>query len=360
MRALRLPIIAALVAIGLTFALVALIEGTASIGLFAIAMRHAHLAEEQFTERDTLLGWTNVPNADKPNLFGPGRSLRINGQRFRHAGELVAVPPAGKKRVICSGDSFTLGYGVDDSKTWCALLAADEPSLETVNMGEAGYGIDQAYLWYVRDGLPLHPQVHVFAFITDDFYRMQSGRFVGFPKPMLALDGTRLYTVGVPVPKPGLGPFTERFLRAVRTLRSFALLEYLSPSRRSAPAQATSATAAPAATWNVARAVLRDLAVRGSEGGTKLIVVFLPTIDDFKGKGSDTWRRWIRDAAETDNYDYVDLVEELRRVSPDSVDGLFIPRGQLSFRAAAGHYSEAGNLWVEKQLRTRVPVLAGR
>jgi hypothetical protein len=359
MRALRLPIIAALVAIGLLFALLALVEGTASLGLFAIAMRHAHFVEEHFTERDTLLGWINIPNAYKPNLFGTGRSLRINGQRFRHTGELAAVPPAGKKRVVCSGDSFTLGYGVDDPKTWCALLAADEPSLETVNMGQAGYGIDQAYLWYVRDGLPLHPQVHVFAIITDDFRRMQTDRFGGFPKPRLALDRSGLHTVGVPVRKPGLGPFKVRLLNTMRTLRSFELLEHFSPSSRASSASATSASAS-AATWDVTRAVLRDMDVRDSLAGAKFIVVYLPTIDDFKGKASDRWRQSIQDAAKQDNYDYVDLVEELRRVSPDSVDGLFIPRGQLAFRGAAGHYTEAGNLWVEKLLRARVPILAGR
>jgi hypothetical protein len=359
MRALRLPIIATIATICLSFALVALIEGTASIGLFVLAMRDAHFVEEHFTERDTLLGWINLPNTRKPDLFGRGRSLNLNGQRFRHSGELAPTPPAGKKRVVCSGDSFTLGYGVDDSKTWCALLAVDEPSLETVNMGQAGYGIDQAYLWYVRDGLSLRPQLHVFSFINDDFRRMTTDRFGGFPKPRLALGPNGLHTVGVPVPKPGLGPFKVRFLNTVRTLRSFALLERFRPSGGGG-ASALANPAVADATWKVARAAMRDLAVRDSAMGAKLVVVYLPTIDDFKGKASDRWRQSAREAAQQDGYQYVDLVEDLRKVSPDSVDGLFIPRGQLSFRGAAGHYTEAGNVWVEKLLRERVPALAGK
>lgn len=358
MRALRLPIIAALVVVVVSFALVALIEGTASLGLFALAMRDSHFVEEHFTERDTLLGWINIPGAKRPNLFGPGRSLTINGQRFRHTGELAAVPPAGKKRVVCSGDSFTLGYGVDDQNTWCALLARDEPSLETVNMGQAGYGIDQAYLWYVRDGLPLRPQVHLFALITDDFRRMTTNRFGGFPKPQLALGTNGLHTVGVPVPNPGLGPFKVRLLNNVRSLRSFALLNRFSPSGESGVASVPSSAAK--ATWDVARAALRDMARRDSLAGAKLVVVYLPTIEEFKGKGSDRWRQLIQESARLDNYEYLDFVEELRRVPPDSVDGLYIPRGQLAFRGAAGHYTEAGNRWVEKLLRERVPALAGR
>ena len=356
MKRLRLPIIAALAVICLSFAAVALVEGTASLALFALAMRNAHLVEEHFTERDTLLGWINIPNASKPDLFGPGRSLRINGQRFRHAGELAAVAPAGKKRVICSGDSFTLGYGVDDTQTWCALLAADEPSLETVNMGQAGYGLDQAYLWYVRDGLPLRPQVQLFSIINDDFRRMNIDRFGGFPKPRLAVDSSgALRTVGVPVPNPGTGPFMARLLTTVRTLRAFQALQQVAPVGQGRATQVDSA-----GTRNVARALMRDMAVRDSAIGAKLVVVYLPTIDDFKGKASDSWRQSVRDAAAQDGYQYVDLVEELRRLSPDSVDGMFIPRGQLAFRGAAGHYTEAGNVWVEKLLREKVPVLAGK
>jgi len=358
MRALRLPIIAAVAAICLLFGVVALIEGTASLALFARSMRQAHLVEEHFTERDTLLGWINLPNTSKPNLFGAGRSLNLNGQRFRHAGELAPVAPAGKKRVICSGDSFTLGYGVDDTKTWCALLAVNAPSLETVNMGQAGYGVDQAYLWYVRDGLPLHPQVQLFSIINDDFRRMGLERFGGFPKPRLAVDSAgQVRTVGVPVPKPGFGPFMARVQSTFRSLRTFELLQQFSSGDNSNPG---ASAMSQAATWDVTRAVLRDMAVRDSAIGTKFVVVYLPTLDDFKYKASDKWRESIRDASAKDNYEFVDLVEELRQVAPDSVDRLFIPRGQLAFRGAAGHYTEAGNVWVENLLRTRVPVLSGK
>ncbi len=358
MRALRLPIIAALVAICLSFVAVALVEGTASLALFAQAMRQAHFVEEHFTERDTLLGWINLPSASKPNLFGKGRSLTINRQRVRHVGDLAPTAPAGKKRVICSGDSFTLGYGVDDPKTWCALLATDAPSLETVNMGQAGYGLDQAYLWYLRDGLQLKPQVHVFSFITDDFRRMQTDRFGGFPKPQLSVDSSGVvHTVGVPVRTPGLGPFTARLLTTIRTLRSFALLQQFGIGNSSTAAASAQANGA---TWKVARAALRDMAVKDSVAGAQFIVVYLPTIDDFKGKNSDKWRKSLQEAAAQDGYVAIDLVDELRKVSPDSVDGLFIPRGQLAFRGAAGHYTEAGNVWVEQLLRAKVPVLAGK
>ena len=354
MRRLRLPILAAVVMICLTFVVLAVIEGAASLALFARSIYGAHLAEEHFTERDTLLGWISAPNTSKPNMFGAGKSLNINAQRFRHSGDVTPVPTAGKKRVVCSGDSFTLGYGVDDTRTWCALLASNEPSLETVNMGQGGYGIDQAYLWYVRDGIPLRPQVHVFSIIHDDFFRMVGDRFLGFPKPTLALDsGGRLRTVGVPVPNPGLGPFRERLLKNVRSLRAFQLLEALSSeARRSSPSPTS-------ATWDVARVIFQDLAARDSGIGAKFVVVYLPTLDQFKGHASDKWRQRIREAAATDRYEFVDLVPDLRRLAPDSVDRLFIPPGELGFFGAAGHFTDAGNVWVERLLRERIPELDG-
>ena len=64
MRALRLPILATLVAICLLLAVVAWIEGTASLGLAAISMRNAHLAEEIFTD-DTLLCQIDITSANK-------------------------------------------------------------------------------------------------------------------------------------------------------------------------------------------------------------------------------------------------------------------------------------------------------
>jgi hypothetical protein len=356
MKALRLPILTALLAICLLFVVIALLEGMSSLALAGKELRSAHLAEEHFTERDTLLGWINLANADKRDLFGPGRSLRTNGQRFRHSGALAAIAPAGKRRVVCSGDSFTLGYGVDDRDTWCALLARENPSLETVNMGQGGYGIDQAYLWYLRDGLPLRPQAHVFAFIADDFRRMGLERFFGFPKPKLALDGSALRTVGVPVPNPGIGPSMDRLSSTVRGLRTFQVLKHFSARARSGPA-----TEDPAKTLKVAHAAFRDLATRDSLIGAKLVVVYLPMFGDFLGNDVlERLRTEMRESAQQGNYEFVDLVEELRRVPPDSVRSLFIQSGDLAFSGAAGHYTEAGNAWVTKQLLARVPALAAR
>jgi len=81
------------------------------------------------------------------------------------------VPP-GYLRVIGSGDSFTLGHGVANGQTWCARLEEIDPRFENVNMGQGGYGADQAYLSYRRDRRRLDRDTHIFAFISDDLHRL--------------------------------------------------------------------------------------------------------------------------------------------------------------------------------------------
>jgi hypothetical protein len=328
----------------------------AGLAIFARSLVASRpLAEEGHTEPDTLLGWINLPNLNRPDFYAPGVGLRTNGQRFRHQGELALRPPSGRRRVVCSGDSFTLGYGVDDAHTWCARLGVLDPSLETVNMGQGGYGIDQAYLWYLRDGLPLHAEVHLFAFITADFDRMSKQDFLGHPKPQLVRDGDSLRVTGVPVHGPGLGPFKSRLTRAVRTLRIFELIDRLS----SGPAATNPSrpSSEDSTTWELDRRALRDLPRRDSANGTALLVVFLPTLGDFRGRVAGKWRGWLREAAGRGEFPLLDLIEPFQRLHADSVDALFIPDGELPFRGAAGHYNRAGNAWVGEQLRRVIPSL---
>ena len=72
-----------------------------------------------------------------------------------------------------------------------------------MNLGQGGYGTDQAYLRFLRDTKNLAHQVQVFAFINDDFRRMQSDKFLGFNKPVLTLVNGVLTVGNVPVPKTG-------------------------------------------------------------------------------------------------------------------------------------------------------------
>jgi len=120
------------------------IEGLASYALLARDIMTHPVAERRHTKYDPDLGWVNEPSVHIPNMYGQGVYLKTNSQGFRSNHDFDTVVPNGKYRIICSGDSFTLGYGVDNDHTWRQVLTSLDPRLETVNMGQGGYGVDQA------------------------------------------------------------------------------------------------------------------------------------------------------------------------------------------------------------------------
>jgi len=179
-----------------------LFEGFSSYFLTGQKILESNVISERIhTEYDEELGWVNLPNMHVNNMYGPGISLTTNYQRYRNLVDFDMKVPADKVRIICSGDSFTLGYGVDDDNNWCQLLSTISDILETVNMGQGGYGVDQAYLWYERNKTKLEHDVQIFAFITPDFHRMQSDTFFGFGKPYLAMQNEKLIQMNYPVPR---------------------------------------------------------------------------------------------------------------------------------------------------------------
>ena len=181
-----------------------LFEGLCSVIWVSSRMVGTRLtAERLHTRYDRELGWVSIPDLSLPDLYGPGLGLTTNARGFRGPGRVEPLAP-GARRVICSGDSFTLGYGVGDLETWCSQLGSQEPRLDAVNMGQGGYGVDQAYLWYKRDGRGLDHQAHVFAFITDDLRRMLETDFHGFGKPHLEPGGRECRDAQRPRPPRGL------------------------------------------------------------------------------------------------------------------------------------------------------------
>jgi hypothetical protein len=269
-----------------------------------------------------------------PDLYGPGRSLTINAQGFRGKREYAKAPPPGVTRILCSGDSFTLGWGVDDDDTWCALLERD-PALEVVNMGQGGYGIDQSYLWWRRDSGLLDYDVHLFAIIYEDFHRMRFDRFQGYGKPTLKVEN------GVPVADGVPAPRRRRGLATVELLACLA-------GRPAVPAQVPKLGALE----------VGELAVRAVEAmrdgnvarGARFVVVWLPTLDQHRPGELDRLRVQFLERVRAVGVDAFDLVEDFRSVPPDQVDAMFLvePAG------GGRHYSERGHEFVAARLAERL------
>jgi len=345
-----------IVAAGLCFTL---IEGFASgvllvRGLLDRSSDQPSVAERTHTRYDREIGWVNIPNTAVENLYGPGAHLRINGQGFRGLHDVSVSAPAGKRRIICSGDSFTLGYGVGDDETWCHQLAQLVPDVESVNMGQGGYGIDQAWLWYKRDGVPLEHDLHVFAFIYSDLARMTDLEFLHYGKPRVRITHGQLEIENVPVPQAGaLHSWLRRHRDTFGALRLFRLLGPLVSHELPAPRVDTDYSHSEAV--SVALEIFSDVERTNAKKGSVALFVYLPQLKDLGERRVELARFRSRFAQQMKRRSlaFIDLTPDFVSLSESDRAALFIQPGG-KFRHAKGHYTPEGNTLVAQSLRDRV------
>ena len=214
-------------------------------------------------------------------------------------------------------------------------------------MGEGGYGIDQAYLWYKRDGMHFDHDIHLFAFITDDFYRMRYNHFLGYGKPVLDLTDDRVVVRNVPVPKsPYWIPRLADRLRLVE-FRSCKLLTDLYQKTPRGKGQNHKLGAEQIK--QVALRIFNDLEAVDSGKNSTLVLVYLPIKRDYLEDESDSWRAWLRHESSRRRIELIDLVEEIRTVGPSEFVTMFLKDG---------HYTVAGNRFIASRLYEKL--LSGR
>ncbi len=355
-RMAKRALVGLLAGVGVLAALVIVLEGGASWLLLA----HDFLAAQApryyrpHTTYDTLLGWANRPSFSSPDEYGPGIGVSTNALGLRGS-RVIDIGDTSRTRLVCSGDSVTLGYGVDDEHTWCGLLESYFPGLETLNMGQAAYGLDQAYLWYRRDGARVRHQVQIFAMISVMFDRSTTATYRGRFKPYLVVKDGRLETTHVPVP-----PQTQSALNlgyAMRTLDDLRLMHF----SRKVPALDGTRRAADLVDrdWPMFEAVFSELAAYDRAHGVELVLAYLPFPDDIPHGPIDARRARIASYAAAHQIRFIDLTPELRAMRTDSLDRLTITHVAPNVAPGIpGHYSNLGNEWAAKLLAEKLADVA--
>jgi lysophospholipase L1-like esterase len=105
-----------------------------------------------------------------------GVEVRTNALGLRGP-EIAPSPPEGVRRVLCLGDSYTFGTGVEETETIPARLDTIlGEGVEVVNLGIEGANAydSEARLRFI--GLDLHPDLVVLFYLFNDVYRMERGR----------------------------------------------------------------------------------------------------------------------------------------------------------------------------------------
>ena len=353
-RGVRAALLWLIVTTTLTLALLALIEGAASLLLFARDAGSTELVEARAvsSQFDPELGWIARPSFHEPNFYGRGRGIRTDERGLRigdgNAGE------EGRPVTVCSGDSFTWGYGVAAEDTWCHLLG-EMLGTQTVNLGQSGYGVDQAFLLYMREAPRLDHSLHLFTFIEDDFVRAQSDEFLGYPKPLLGLVDGEIQTLNAPLPQDSwyrslrrrlAGPASE--LRAVRVLTG--LMNGTGGAGGGPSGGAYS---------EVVEQMLARLAEVNRAKSSRLVLILLPNEGMHARPRDSRWQTDVKRIADSLGIPFFDLTEELRALEGSQVASLFqqfedMPQEEVSFQLWGGHYSEEGNAWAAAAIRERL------
>ena len=172
------------------------------VSLLSNGPRVAELREEYHCQYDPELGWENRPDVSLADFYGKGRSITINAVGLRSHDVLNASLGANPLRVVCLGDSFTLGHGVDDQQTFPFMLQERSAGkLHVSNLGQGGYSIGQNWLLLKRLAPEIKPDLVVCVFIVEDFLRLGVTRTAnGFAMPQFEIVDERVQVTNTPVP----------------------------------------------------------------------------------------------------------------------------------------------------------------
>src|SRR5215210_5385973 len=165
------------------------------------------LDAETYIRFDPTLGW--IPAPDEIHRGGEGGAIvyRTNRASLRAEREYAERPAPGVRRIAAFGDSFTYCEEADLADCWTAQLEAARAGTEVLNFGVPGYGSDQAWLRYQRDGATYHPCAVLIGHMVENINRVVN-RFRPFyepagglilSKPRFLLEGQGLSLLANPV-----------------------------------------------------------------------------------------------------------------------------------------------------------------
>lgn len=147
-----------------------------------------------------VLGWS-------PKPLTHTQEVRINSQGIRSEHDYSQDVPPHVVRVSAFGDSFTFGSDVTNDDTWELQLEEQDPRFEVLNFGVGAYGLDQAYLRYLQDGVHFHSDIVIIGFMSENIYRnlnvfrpfYSSSYKVLYTKPRFSVENGNLILIKNPL-----------------------------------------------------------------------------------------------------------------------------------------------------------------
>lgn len=138
----------------------------------------------RYVDIDPELGWSPRPGSRRTKLPDS-----INSAGMRDDREYSATPSPDRVRIAAFGESFTYGAEVALGENWAKQLSAMEPAVEVLNYGVGGYGLDQAYLRYLKLGRQYHPDIVLIGYMSENM-----ARSVSVYRPFLVPEGGGIFS----------------------------------------------------------------------------------------------------------------------------------------------------------------------
>lgn len=165
------------------------------------------LGISSYMKYDETIGWTAEPGTikrHKNTQLGFDVTYQINGKGFRGPA-YDESKPAGIYRVMVLGDSNGFGWGIPEDKYFAAIINNELKDVQVVNLSLSGYGTDQQYLRFIKEGMAYKPDLVIVQVTPNDFEEIQHPFFNQKPKPQFALsENGDLTLMNVPVKPVGV------------------------------------------------------------------------------------------------------------------------------------------------------------
>ena len=286
---------------------------------------------------DPQLGWTVGPNrkgtgGSHEKLFSSAEGARAGAEGLRFDDR------SARTTIALLGNSYVFGEDVEYEDTWGfhleQRLGAD---VQVLNFGVPGYGVDQAYLRYLRDVRERRPDIAILGVISHDLIRTTmvyyavsfAGAAVPGAKPRFSMKNGQLTLVNVPLPLPEAVygaqsiqdlPFIDydQTYRPIEWQRHWYEVSYLLRFAVSwcSPCGGLGAPNDNEETVPLNGAILHEFVREATASGTIPIVVFLPSFRegrDASGRLSATPSLGVR-ILKNAQVDFVDLTDCIKRV----------------------------------------------
>jgi lysophospholipase L1-like esterase len=242
-----------------------------------------------------------LPFHHYPNRHGRyyGVEIRTNSMGLRDR-EYALEKPAGKRRIVVIGDSFTLGWGVPFdsifSKRLEALLNQNGDRYEVINLGVGNYNTTMEVELFKWKGLPLRPDMAVLVYFINDVEPVPKR------KPVLEYAAIR---------RSYFAAFLfDRFVRLrSRFVKSFSWSSYYRRLYSDANAANLAAN----------RQSLEELVRLCRESGIRLLVVNLPEMHQFSPYPFAYATDYISGLAAANGVPFLDMLPALKDYDPSSL-----------------------------------------